>query len=253
MKSLRILALVIGSLCMPYVLGPFALAQQSVFDQQMPTTQGVRASLKTLARLELKDALSANEILQIYLAEKAIGHCVWGPSPRDSAKEWYDPTLNRQGFYADTTLEKRCVRYVQEHRVRFRVVDDMWKGERNFMEPTGFWPHLAMKLFPDSSQSHEISFDLEFNELVRRYDISESAKGKTCKEYYDGLLKENRDIYLEVYSPDEIARWPAECKKVRETFIKERSGLLDRYHNAPFTKRLRDIDPTTVVVFHSIC
>lgn len=50
-----------------------------------------------------------------------------------------------------------------------------------------------------------------------------------------------------------IDRWLPECIRNREKFEAKRTRLLERYNRAPFTRRLRDIDVSTIVVFHSVC
>ena len=155
-------------------------------------------------------------------------------------------------YCGDSSLKAECVLYIQTYRARFRVVDDAWKGEDNFWEPNRFWIEEAKKSFPGSQEALEIEFDLDFKEFIRQFNIDEEAKGKTCQEYYDEDLKDNLDAH-EVYSKEEIARWPEECEHTRYEFTRGRLQILQKYKYAPYTKILQDIDITTIVVFHSVC
>lgn len=228
------------------------LGQQSKFDVDLPTVEDVRASLQMASALISKDRLSADEIRQIYFAEKKIGRCVWGVSERDSAL-YGSYRIGTPDYFSDRTVGEQCLLYIQKHRDRFKVVDDGWKGENNFWEPTRYWADQANRLYPNSMQAREIEFDLEFNEFIRRFNIVEDAKGKTCQEYHEEDIGKSLDAYLDVYTMEEINQWPAECEQVREEFIRGKSQLLQKYKNAPFTKILKDIDPTTIVVMHSVC
>jgi hypothetical protein len=212
----------------------------------------VQASLETANRLASKGELTMDEIHFIYFAEKQIGRCVWGVSERDSSL-FGNQHIAPHNYYSDPAITEQCLKYVLKNRSRFRVVWDGWKGENNFWEPTGYWAEEANKYYPNSIQSMEIEFDLEFKEFIRQFYIFEGAKGKTCQQYHEDNLKKFKDVYLDVYTRKEIDQWPSECERVREEFIRGRSKLLKKFRNAPFTQILQDIDPTTIVVNHSVC
>ena len=252
MNRLKIITIVTTALL--YLSLPISNAhgQQSMFDIEIPVEKVVRASLKTANRLTSKDGLTADEIRQIYFAEKQIGRCVWGVSERDSSL-FGDQRIAAHNYYSDRKVTEQCLVYVQKNRGRFKIVGDGWKGENNFWEPTQYWAERAKKDHLNSVQALEIEFDLDFKIFIRRFYIDEEAKGKTCQQYHEEDVKNFLDAYLDVYTKEEIDQWPVECERVREEFIRGRSQLLERYRNAPFTKILQDIDPTTIVVMHSIC
>ncbi|MEJ2247424.1 MAG: hypothetical protein P8Y80_15315 [Acidobacteriota bacterium] len=165
-----------------------------------------------------------------------------------------EPPSIRFGYSIDSVLGSKCLDHVRGNRDLFRVVFDGWKGDGNFLEPNRYWDSLAQHLYPHSAEANEISFDLDFKDMIRTFFIDPEAAGKTCEEYCKDDLKDGRlDVYLEVYTQDEIDNWPTECATNRNRFERERNALLQKYDSAPFTKVLRDIDSTTVVVLHSVC
>ncbi|MCX6142703.1 MAG: hypothetical protein NTZ35_05735 [Ignavibacteriales bacterium] len=218
----------------------------NAFDREIPASEEVRSSLEVANRLAAKNELTAIEMAQIYFAEKTVGRSVWGPTNYRSRSD-VDAVIFSQ--FLDTTLGNQCLRYIRMWRDRFQVVDDHWKGEENFWEPTLYWAEQAEKHFPGSMEAKEIAFDLEFKGFMSGFDIDEDAKGKTCEQYY----KDNLENYLDNFSKEEIDTWPSSCESIRRQFIRGRSELLRKYKNAPFTKVLQDIDPTTVVETHSSC
>lgn len=130
-----------------------SLAQQSKFDMEIPTQEVVRISLEVANRLSTKGKLTADEIRQIYFAEKTIGRCVWGTSAASEAN-YGGPKIGVLMMYPDSSISRNSVQYIQAHP------------------------------------------------------------------------KEELDIYLDVYSKEEIDQWPAECERLREEFIRGRSQLL---------------------------
>lgn len=226
--------------------------RQSLFDRGLPSEEDVTRSLAAAKKISAKKQLMAADMLQIYRAEKQIGKYLLGiPLPTDDAT--LSRSLRGSGLSRDARLMLQCIRYVQSHSERFREVHDGWKGENNFWEPNRYWIEHAKKHFPHSKEAMELEFDLDFKEFIRRFDLDEFATGKTCAEYFEEELKQNLDTYLEVYSKEEIARWPGECDKIRKAFVRGRNRLLEKYRHAPFTKVLQDIDPTTIVIYHSVC
>lgn len=222
-----------------------------MFDMGSPTISQVESCLETLRQVPLSESSTARDILSIYKAEVIVGRCVWKGTPGMASPEGVEPPIN--SWYVDSTLASECLRYVQSHLTHFRVVEDGWKGENNFMEPSRYWDSLAQRLFPNSPEANEISFNLDFKDMIRTFDIDLGAAGKTCEEHCRDVLHDDAGIYLEVYTQQEIHAWPAECTATRERFEKERSALLRKYGNTPFTKVLQDIDITTIVVYHSVC
>lgn len=236
-------------LCLPMT---FVLAQQSMFDVETPIQGNVEASLAVVNRLTSKGKLTADEIVLVYFAEKNIGKCVWGGSVSDSGLYGSQQSV-AHNYFSDASVSQQCLLYVQRNRTRFRVVGDGWKGEGNFWEPTLYWVNQAKKDYPNSMQAMEIEFDCEFKDFIRQFHIDDEAKGKSCQQYFEEEFIANLDMYLDAYSKEEIDQWPCECESVREEFIRGRSQLLERYKNAPFTKVLHDIDPSTIVVIYSVC
>lgn len=226
-------------------------AQQSMFDMGSPIVSQVKSSLETLERIPLSESLTAGDILSIYKAEVTVSRCVWKGTPGMQSPEGVEPPIN--SWYGDSTLGSECLMHVQRHLNRFRVVEDGWKGEYNFMEPGRYWDSLAQRLYPNSPEASEISFDLDFKDMIRAFDIDLGSAGKTCEEHCRDVLHDRTEMYLEAYTQQEIDTWPAECTAARERFEKERSALLRKHGNAPFTKLLRDIDITTIIVYHSVC
>ena len=156
----------------------------------------------------------------------------------------------------DSSTASQCMEYVRANRTRFRIVSDGWGGEDNFWEPTDFWLTRISASFPASEERNIIAFDLDFKEFIRQYDIDEEAKGMSCESYIDGLLKEDEDgegpPYRDNYTDAEIDKWVPECVQNREKFEAGRKRILEKYGLAPFTKLLRDIDVTTIVIFHRV-
>jgi len=228
------------------------LAQQSKFDREIPNVEVVRTSLEVAANLMSKDKLTVDQIRQVYFAEEQIGKCVWGVSARDTAY-YGSQYVAAHNFYSDLNVTKQCVLYVQKYRNRFRVVNDGWKGDSNFMEPTQYWEEQATNRYPNAAEAREIGFDLEFNAFIRRFVIDEEARGTTCEQYFREHIEPNLEVYLDVMTKEELYQWPADCERVREEFTRGRSQLLEKYRNAPFTKTLQDIDPSTIVVIYSVC
>jgi hypothetical protein len=224
----------------------------NAFDRRIPALEDVRASVEVANRLAGKNELTASEIAQIYFAERNIGRWVWG-STRNLSNRDYLRDIGVSYISADSILGKQCLLYVQANRGRFQVVYDDYKGEDNFSEPSFYWAEQAEKRYPGSIEARKIAFDLEFKRFMSGFDIDEDAKGKTCQQFHDELIKHNLDVYLESYTKEEIDKWPGECDNVRDEFLRGRSELLKKYKYAPFTKVLRDIDPTTIVVSHSVC
>jgi len=251
MKFQRLLVLSVLLILLLCVATTVILSQQSIFDRAIPTESEVRASVRLATELATKHPLTATEILQIYGAEKTIGRVVWGVFGKDTIG-FERPFIRAKRYFDDTTLTMQCALYVEKNRNQFRLVSDAWKGEEDFLEPNRFWLNRAIALYPNSVETTNIEFDLDFKDFIRCIDIDERATGKTCQQYFDKLLAKKREMYLEHFSKEEIDRWPTECDSARTHFIRSRGRILQKYNNASFTKILRDIDPTTVVVFHSI-
>ena len=226
-------------------------AQQSKFDRILPSKESVIISLNTLNTILQKTDLTGEDILQIYYAERNVGRCVWGLSPKIS-----DTALIHEmkmfGFLNDTSLMNKCILYICMHNDRFKVVDDTWKGEDNFWEPSRYWLLKAQSVYPDSIQTKKIEFDLDFNDLVRQFDIQDDFMGKTCEQCVKEELEMDGEELRKDYSEDDIRKWTPNCMEVRKQFDGRRKILLKKYDNAPFTKILKDIDVTTIVVFHGI-
>jgi len=224
--------------------------QHSPYDQTIPDASEISASLELAMQLSIRIAPTAKELLQLYYAEKKIGRAVWGLSPRYKGQDF--PQLDLFSYCRDSTVAAQAVVYIRSNRNRFKVVDDGWKGEENFWEPTDDILLRLKQLYPHTIEAMEVEFDFEFNQFIRRFDIRSDAQGKTCDQYYKEELENNGDVIKQSYSDAEIAKWPAECATVREEFAARRKQLLDKYKNAPFTKVLFDIDVTTIVVHHSV-
>lgn len=250
MNRLPIFAITTSSLLLLSI--SVAFGQQSKFDQAIPAEEIVQSSLAVATKLASMDKLTADDIRQIYFAEKIIGRCVWGVSEKDSALGG-SHHIAAHNYFTDSTVGEQCLLYIRNHRNRFKVVSDGWKGENNFWEPTRYWAEQVNKRYPNSTIAKEIEFDLEFNAFIRRFVIDEEAKGKTCEEYFKEHIEPNLDVYLDVMTKEELYQWPSDCNRVREEFTRGRLQLLEKYGNAPFTKILQDIDPTMIVVIYSIC
>jgi len=222
----------------------------NIFDREIPSQKDVEAGLEIAKRISVLDQLTPMDMLQLYKAEKKIGRCVWGISPRAT-----DLTIEQQisisGCGVDSKTAAECVRYVQANQGRFRVVEDNWKGEENFCEPNRYWLERVYRTFPNSPEGKEIEFHLDFNEFIRHFDIDKSAKEKSCEQYVNEELKKSG--YREVYSPDELKQWIPKCEQARKNFEIGKKRLLEKFQNAPFTKKLQEIDQTIIVVFYHVC
>ncbi len=224
----------------------------NIFNMEMPDKNEVASSLKVAKESSYKKYLAAPDILRIYIAERNIGKHVLG-IPLDLQDTLVKDIVKWGWQWKDPDLTLECVNYIRANTPRFREVSDGWKGESNFWEPNRYWLEEIIKSFPDSPERKEIEFDLDFKEFIRQFDVDVQAKGKSCEQYYAKLLKEHGDIYRELYSQVEIDGMVPNCKKNRVKFISGRKMLLEKYGTAPFTKKLRNINPTIIVVFYSIC
>lgn len=223
--------------------------QHSPYDLSIPDPSEVSASLELAKQLSTRITPTAKELLLLYYAEKKIGRTVWGLSPRYKSQDF--PQLDLFSYCRDSTVAALAVAYIRSNRNRFMVVDDGWKGEENFWEPTDDLLLRLKQLYPNTIEAMEVEFDLEFNQFIRRFFIDSDAQGKTCEQYFKEELEHNGEL-KETYTDVEIAKWPAECAKEREEFGAARKQLLNKYRNASFTKVLSDIDVTTIVVHHSV-
>lgn len=223
----------------------------TISDRDIPNSQEAQVALETANRLNARSLLTRKDMLQMYYTEIKIGRCVWGISPKITDSELIRE-LKMVSHLRDTSIGAECVLYVQNHQQSFSVVDDGFKGEENFWEPNSYWLERIKSEYPHSKESLEIEFDLEFTQLVRRFHIDLDARGKTCSQYWAEELARNREVYLEVYSQDDIKRWVPECEDVRKSFESTKTKLLQKYDHASFTKKLQEIDTTAIVVFHSV-
>ncbi len=181
--------------------------------------------------------------MRIYRAEEAIGAYSIG-IPLTAPD-----TLIAKMAYFNTELRSKCAKYVRENLNRFQEVDDGWKGEENYWEPNRYWLDKIIKLYPDSYERKEIEWDFEYKAFIRQFSFDEEAKGKMCEEYYHA--SELR--YKEVYSEKEIDEAISSCRELRARFQSGRAVLLKKYGDLPFTKKLRDIEVTTVVLHLGTC
>lgn len=222
--------------------------QHSPYDQTIPDLTQLSASLELAAQLSTRITPTSKELLLFYYAEKKIGRAVWGLSPKF---KWEDfSQLDLFSYCRDSTVAAQAAAYIRSNRDRFKVVDDGWKGEDNFWEPTDHFLLRLKQSYPHTIEVMEVEFDMEFNQFIRRFWIDTDAQGKTCDQYCKEELEHNGEL-KEAYTDVEIAKWPAECAKEREEFGAARKQLLNKYRNASFTKVLSDIDVTTIVVHHS--
>ena len=219
-----------------------AFAQQSIFDEKLPDIEKVKISLKTVEDIVVKKDLTGMDMLHVYFAEKVIGRCVWGVSPKiaDSTS-----ILESQifGFLSDTLLMNKCIAYILSNKSHFKVVEDGYKGEDNFWEPNDYWFKQASRKYPNSIETKNIEFDLDFNKFIRKYDIDVDARGKTAEQYYKEDLEMGGD-----FSGIDIKDLIPACEDTRKEFSNGREELLRKYKNASFANKLKDIDTTTIIV-----
>lgn len=236
------------------VLQTILYAQQSIYDAQIPAGVEIISSLQMIQETSAKNKLTGQEMLNVYRAEVIISKCVGAWSPESNIPNGLDSLWWRWRCVVDSTLSTACIAHIRKHYKLYRLVDDAWKGEENFLEPNHYWPEQIQNKFPDSPEAREVAFDLDFKDFIRQYYINEDAKGKSCEQYYKEFIKEYGDQFSDAgYTDEDMKQWAPECKKVRENFINDKKALLNKYHNAPFTKILSDIDVTTVVLHLSAC
>ncbi|MFA5834837.1 MAG: hypothetical protein WDA22_15280 [Bacteroidota bacterium] len=243
-KNIKWLIIIILMLTM---INNYALSQNRFFERNKTFCAKVDSCLKFLNEITSSTSLTLKYILQIYNAEKLVGGLVNNATSGIQSPEGMEPPC------LDSTLGYRCLQYVQRNITHFRMVDDGWKGENNFMEPYKFWDSVAQHIYPNSPEANEISFDIDFNDLVRKYSFTNDIAGETCEHHCRREFQRDSTHYLEYYSRDEIDKWPQECAQKRAQFESERNKLLQKYGITPFTKRLRDIDITTIVIDHTVC
>jgi hypothetical protein len=222
----------------------------SIFDLNVPGLIDIVTSLQIVKKITKTKKLTASEILQIYKAEKKISRCVWSETPDAITEQQIHMSVCSM---ADVKVLAECFLYVQTNSSRFKMVPDNFRGDENFWEPNRYWLERINKIVPHSQESKEIEFDLDFNEFIRHFDINEEEKGKSCKQHVNEELKADRDMFEDVYTEDDFKQWIPECEQARKNFEIGRRKLLKKFQNAPFTKKLKDIDKTTIVVFHHVC
>ncbi len=229
-------------------------AQQSIYDAQIPDKMEIKSSLQLIQETSVKSELTAQEMLQVYKAEVIISKSVGAWRSGSIIPDGLDSLWWRWGRVVDSTQSMACIAHIRKNYKLYRLVDDVWKGEENFLEPNRYWSEQLQNIFPDSPEAKEVAFDLDFKDFIRQYYIDVDAKGKSCEKYYKEFIKEYGDQFKDTgYTDEEMKQWAPECEKVRESFKNCKKLLLDKYHNAPFTKILFDIDVTTIVLHLSIC
>jgi len=221
------------------------LLGQTIHDAIFVDRKQVESSLRLAQSLSAQQSRSAADFLKIYRAEEAIGAFIIGIPPGTP------DTLHVKMGYFHTELKTQCVKYVRENLNRFQEVDDGWKGESNYWEPNRQWLDKIIRRYPDSYERKEIEWDFEYKAFIRQFSFDEEARGKTCEEYYQD--PERREAYQEVYSEKEIDEANPSCRELRAKFQSGREALLKKYGNLPFTKKLRNIDVTTVVLYLGTC
>jgi hypothetical protein len=188
----------------------------------------------------------------MYRAEKAVGHNVWGPDSTNYARS-PEPQFGVSRYVGDTASARKCIQYVKSHRKHYQLRWDGWKGDFNFWEPNEYWLLELNQRYPDSDEAHEIAFDFDFSRFIRLYDMDPEAKGMSCEQLIKHRVKQNAASYKGAYTKDDFKKWVPECQKVRDQFEAGRQKLIQKYGTTPYTKKLRDIDITTIVVSHSLC
>ena len=221
------------------------LLGQTIHDAIFVDRNQAESCLRAAQSPSAQQPKSAADFLKIYRTEEAIGRFSVGIPPGTP------DTLAAKLGYFHTELKSRCAKYVHENLNRFQEVDDGWKGESNYWEPNRYWLDKIIMLYPDSYERKEMEWDLEYKAFIRQFFFDEEARGKTCEEYYHD--PERREAYKEVYSEKEIDEAIPSCRELRARFQSGRAALLKKYGDLPFTKKLRDIDVTTVVLYLSTC
>jgi len=221
------------------------LLGQTIHDAIFIDREQAESSLRAAQSPSAQQPKSAADFLKIYRTEEAIGRFSLGIPPGTP------DTLAAKMGYFDTELRSRCAEYVRENLNRFQEVDDGWKGESNYWEPNRTWLDEIIRLYPDSYERKEMEWDFEYKAFIRQFSFDEEARGKTCEEYYHDPAR--REVCKEVYSEKEIDEAIPSCRELRAKFQSGRAVLLKKYGDLPFTKKLRDIEVTTVVLYLSTC
>jgi hypothetical protein len=242
-KTSRIIIPICAGLSV-FSFGP-KLLSQTIHDAISVDRKQAESCLRLAQSPSAQHPRSAADFLKIYGVEEAIGAFAIGIPPGTP-----DTIAAKMGYF-HTELRSRCAKYVGEDLNRFQEVDDGWKGESNYWEPNRYWLDEIIRLYPDSYERKEIEWDFEYKAFIRQFSFDEEARGKTCEEYYHD--PERRKAYQKVYSEKEIDEAIPSCRELRAKFESGRAALLKKYGNLPFTKKLRDIDVTTVILFLSTC
>ena len=226
--------------------------QYTPWDVKLPSIPEVQHSLATTKAVAHLDSLAPSQILALYQAEVVIGKYIMGvPLSHNDNLPSYDFIMF--GQRRDTLLVISCLNYVRKNRSGFRAIGDTILGEFSFFEPTSSWLHEIRQMCADCAEGEAIAFDLEFKEFVRSFDIDRNPSPKSCDQYYQDLLKYDRQ-YRELYTKEEIDQWVPECNKRRAEFVIGKNRLLDKFKRAPFTKILQDLDERSIVIFkHAGC
>ncbi len=190
--------------------------------------------------LSSKKDKTASDIYSLYESEECLSNYIFGYTPNMP-----EPNFNSLNI-AKTSIRYQCLSYVRNNISRFREIHDGWKGEENIWEPNYYWLDIIKGKYPNSKERWMIEWGLTYKDFIRQFEFSELAKGKTCDEYYEGLIKEYPE-HLEYYSKEEIAKIKRDCETKREQYKKSLFDLLDKYKDNPIEKKMYDIDDRNVI------
>ncbi|HUI31273.1 MAG TPA: hypothetical protein VLX91_13775 [Candidatus Acidoferrales bacterium] len=227
------------------------------FDDGIPTTAVVVECLKNI-KSHPSELINCNNLVDLYKAEINIGkytrNYFLNPDSSKGFISLYNSHFNERLHGRDSLVLIECLSHIRKNKNLYREVNDGWKGEENFWEPSQAWYQRLKQISNSCEGIQEIKFDLEFKDFIRPFDIDPDVKGKSCEQYYKELIEKYGDQYRDSgYTDEDMKKWAPECEEMRQEFRNGKKALLEKYHNAPFTKILQDIDETTIVIFISVC
>lgn len=203
-------------------------------------------------KLKNKKVKAVADILALYEAEKSMGAFIRSLSVDISDSELFRHFQSDywRGRDVDVDLYFDCIHYMRPSKARFRIVDDGWKGEANFWEPDTYWLDMIVKTYPDSIERWKIEWDIDYKNTVREFTFNPDAKGKSCEAFYMDIIKEWPE-FKEFYSDTDISNIIKDCNEKRTKFGQRLNELSKKYEGksyiTPHIKKLREIDPKTVV------
>ena len=204
------LGVAVAGLAVASVAGTGQLDPREV--EKLTTPSTAQVCLGEAQRLSGKEHLSAGEVVALYDAEICIGRFASNflnmLSMGEDVAEFERSERSQRMSTQRTTAD-----YVQAHPERFRRIYAGYKGEGDLWEPNAHWLGVLRTRYPGSEERWEIEWDLAWKDLTRQFSFSTQARGKSCAQYYEEVMAQDREAYRASYSEKEIAKTIADCER----------------------------------------